>query len=95
MSLLVGHPNILGLHAALAAYRDGQPWLDALLVYLEDNRDFLVDYVNGELQGISIWKPEGTYLWWRKDTGDYDVLPATCSSIYLPKNSSSNRPKWA
>ena len=33
--------NILGYTATLAAYRDGQPWLDELLRYLEANRDFL------------------------------------------------------
>ncbi len=64
MSLLLGHPNILGLHAALAAYRDGQPWLDELLVYLEANRDFLDAFVKDELPGVSMWKPEGTYLAW-------------------------------
>ncbi len=37
--------NILGYTAALAAYRDGQPWLDDLLRYLEANRDFLGRFV--------------------------------------------------
>lgn len=64
MRLLLGHPNILGLHAALAAYREGQPWLDELLVYLEANRDYLFDFVNEALPGVSMWKPEGTYLAW-------------------------------
>lgn len=62
--MLLGHPNILGLHAARAAYLEGLPWLDALLVYLEANRDFVVDFVNTELPGIKVWKPEGTFLAW-------------------------------
>ena len=37
--------NVFGYTAALAAYRDGQPWLDDLLRYLEGNRDFLSRYV--------------------------------------------------
>ncbi len=45
MTMLLGHPNIFGTRAALAAYRDSQGWLDELLVYLEANRDYLVDYV--------------------------------------------------
>ncbi|HMD90214.1 MAG TPA: MalY/PatB family protein [Anaerolineaceae bacterium] len=61
---LVGSVNLLGQIAGLAAYRDGQPWLDELLVYLEANRDFLFDFVNNELPGISMAKPEGTYLGW-------------------------------
>ena len=61
---LVSHVNILGYVAALAAYRDGQEWLDALLVYLEANRDYLLEYVATHLPGIKCRKPEGTYLAW-------------------------------
>jgi cystathionine beta-lyase len=61
---LMGHPNILGYTAALAAYRDGQPWLDAVLAYLEANRDFTADYVREHLPGVRMTKPEGTYLAW-------------------------------
>ena len=64
MRMLLGHPNILGLHAALAAYRHGDAWLNELLVYLEVNRDYLVDFVKQNLPGVSIWSPEGTYLGW-------------------------------
>jgi cystathionine beta-lyase len=56
--------NILGYTAMVAAYRDGGPWLDALLRYLEANRDALADYVQQALPGISMAKPEGTYLAW-------------------------------
>lgn len=61
---LVRAVNILGYTATLAAYRDGQPWLDALLRYLEANRDFVVGYVNANLPGVSVAPPEGTYLAW-------------------------------
>jgi cystathionine beta-lyase len=61
---LVKAVNILGYTATLAAYRDGQPWLDELLRYLEANRDFLADYVRAHLPGITMAKPEGTYLAW-------------------------------
>jgi len=56
--------NILGYTAMLAAYRDGQPWLDELLRYLESNRDFLVKYVRTNFPGIEMGIPEGTYLAW-------------------------------
>ena len=56
--------NILGYTAALAAYRDGQPWLDELLPYLEANRDFVVDYVRKRLPGVAVAPPEATYLAW-------------------------------
>ena len=56
--------NIMGLTAAEAAYRDGQPWLDALLPYLTANRDYMVDYVQRHLPGVVTTRPEGTYLAW-------------------------------
>jgi len=61
---LVQTVNILGYTAALAAYRDGQPWLDDLLRYLEANRDFLARSVRQHLPGVSMVEPEGTYLAW-------------------------------
>ena len=61
---LVGRPGILSAVAALAAYRDGQPWLDAVLRYLEANADYLSEYVNSQLPGVTMWRPEGTYLGW-------------------------------
>jgi len=61
---LVPGVNILGYTAALAAYRDGQPWLDALLRYLEANRDFVVDFVQQHLPGVTVTAPEATSLAW-------------------------------
>jgi cystathionine beta-lyase len=61
---LVPWVNLMGQIAALAAYRHGQPWLDALLRYLVSNRDFLLDYVESQLPGITMAKPQGTYLAW-------------------------------
>ena len=61
---LVANPNVFGFAAALAAYRDGGPWLDALMRYLEANRDFTVDYVRRHFPGVGMHPPEGTYLAW-------------------------------
>ena len=61
---LVPHVNLMGYIATLAAYRDGQTWLDELLQYLERNRDVLLDYVRTQLPGVRLGKPEGTYLAW-------------------------------
>ncbi len=61
---LVPWVNLMGLIAGEAAYRDGQDWLDQALAYIEDNRDFLYDFVQRELPSIKMAKPEGTYLAW-------------------------------
>ena len=69
MRMIVGHPNILGLQAALAAYRDGGDWLDEALKYMQANRDYMVNYVTEELPGIRVWRPEGTFLAWLDCSG--------------------------
>jgi cystathionine beta-lyase len=61
---LVGGVNLFGLLGAQAAYKEGQPWLDALLIYLQANRDLVYDYIQKNLPGIHMVKSEGTYLAW-------------------------------
>jgi len=61
---LVPGVNVLEYTAALAAYRDGQPWQDAVLHYLEANHDFVFEYVNTHLPGVEMGKPEGTPAAW-------------------------------
>ena len=56
--------NMMGMIALQAAYREGGPWLDALLVYLEANRDYAVSFINQHLPGVSVSSPEGTFLAW-------------------------------
>lgn len=56
--------NPFSLTAFEAAYRHGGPWLDALMHYLADSRDFVLDFVARRLPGIRAVKPEGTYLVW-------------------------------
>jgi cystathionine beta-lyase len=61
---LAGWVNVMGLVAAQAAYRFGEDWLQQLLVYLESNRDYLVEFVTEELHGVKVVKPQSTYLAW-------------------------------
>ncbi len=61
---MIGFVNLLGQTAALAAYRGGQEWLDAMMVYLKGNLDFLYNCVKNELPGIDMAYPESTYLAW-------------------------------
>ena len=62
---VVAEVTCLGYTACEAAYRDGEPWRQALLSYLRGNRDFIVDFVARELPGVKIEAPiEATYLAW-------------------------------
>ena len=70
---LLGHCGILGNAATVAAWTDGQPWLDAVLGYLLENRQLLIDTLARELPGIRVATPEATYLAW-----------LDCSALELP-----------
>ena len=62
---VVAEVTSLGFTACEAAYRDSEPWRQALLKTLRGNRDFLFDFIRRELPGVSIEAPiEATYLAW-------------------------------
>ncbi len=61
---IIGHFNPMGFAAAIAAYREGQPWLDDLLKYLAANRDYLAAYTAEHFPNMAMTKLEGTYLAW-------------------------------
>src|SRR5215475_11498280 len=61
---LVPKINVLGHTAAVAAYRDGDAWLEALLDYLEGNREVLIRELSRRLPGVRMAAPEATYLAW-------------------------------
>lgn len=61
---MIPYVNIMGYTAAIAAYRDGQAWLDEMLLYLRANRDFVTNFVRDYLPGMAITSPQGTYLSW-------------------------------
>ncbi len=61
--LTVNKNNAFASVAMQAAYRDGAPWLDAALTYIEGNLALLRDRL-ASLQDVSLVEPEGTFLAW-------------------------------
>lgn len=66
--------NILGLVAMQAAYENGDAYADALVQYLEENRDFAVEYFHRHISQIKPIIPEATFLLW-----------LDCSGLGLPR----------
>lgn len=56
--------NTMGIAACEAAYKYGGEWYEALKKYLQDNLDFVREYIKNELPEIKLIEPEGTYLIW-------------------------------
>jgi cystathionine beta-lyase len=62
---IVAEVNCLGYTACAAAYRQGEPWRQALLAYLRGNRAYLLACTAHELPGLQVEAPiEATYLAW-------------------------------
>ncbi len=60
---LVGHVNIMGTQAAIAAYKYGEPWRQQLISYLQGNLKTIEHRIN-QIPGISMRPVEATYLAW-------------------------------
>ncbi|GAA2914767.1 aminotransferase class I/II-fold pyridoxal phosphate-dependent enzyme [Streptomyces thioluteus] len=54
----------LGAVAAVAAYRSGRPWLEAVLARLDGNRRLLAELLAAHLPEVGLVPPEGTFLGW-------------------------------
>lgn len=52
------------LTATEAAFTQGEPWLDALVQYLQGNMDYISNFIYERLHGVRFVKPEATYLAW-------------------------------
>ena len=62
---IVAEVNVLGYTACAAAYREGEPWRQALLAYLRGNRALLLAALDRDLPGVRLEAPiEATYLAW-------------------------------
>lgn len=55
--------NVLSMHALIGAYKpEGAQWVDELCEVLSDNVNYAYDYITTHFKGVSLAKPEGTYM---------------------------------
>ena len=55
--------NILSMYAQIGASSpEGMEWVDELCRVLSDNVNFAYEHITGRYEGISLMKPEGTYM---------------------------------
>lgn len=73
----VAEPNCFAVSAAIAAYKEGGEWLDALRKYIDENRKFVSAFLEMNLPQITLIQSEATYLLWLDCSllgGDSDQL---------------------
>ena len=55
--------NVLSMHALLGAYRDeGHEWVDELCEVIKENVDYACSYVEKNFEGVTLSRPQGTYM---------------------------------
>ena len=57
-------PMMISTVGAEEAYRHGGQWLDEMLRYVEGNLEFACDYVERNIPGVKIIRPEASFLVW-------------------------------
>ena len=81
--LTVNKNNAFASVAMLAAYRDGAPWLGAVIDYLQDNLGLVRARLAG-LPGVKMVEPEGTFLVWL-DFRDLGLAPDDLTAFLRQK----------
>lgn len=66
------YPSPFTLQAVIAAYNEGEEWLDQLRDYLDGNLKYAVDFLHEHMPKVRVLVPEGTYILWM-DFGAYGL----------------------
>ena len=55
--------NVMSMHALLGAYKpEGYEWTEELCQTITGNVDYAVDYIEKHFEGVTVSKPQGTYM---------------------------------
>ena len=74
--------NVMSMYALLGAYTpDGYHWLEELRQVITNNVDYACDYIAKHFEGVTVCKPQGTYMlfidckdWLKKHNKTMDEL---------------------
>lgn len=80
----VSASNPFSVTAFEAAYREGEMWLEQLLIYLDGTRNGVETYLSEHLPEIKAIKAEGTYLLWL-DCRKWNMTDAQLKHFFIEK----------
>ena len=60
--------------ALVAAYTQGDEWLEQIIDYIDGNIDWAIDFLHTHMPKVKCRRPEGTYVLWM-DFRDYGLTP--------------------
>jgi cystathionine beta-lyase len=60
----VAEPNAFAMAASIAAFTEGEDWLNELRAYIKQNKKIATEYIDREIPQIKVVSSEATYLLW-------------------------------
>ena len=81
--------NVMSMHACIGAYKDeGYEWLDELRSVITGNVDFACSYIAEHFEGVTVSRPQGTYMlfvdcteWCRKHGKTIEDVEHACWDV--------------
>jgi cystathionine beta-lyase len=67
-------PSPFTIAAVIAAYNEGEEWLEQLIDYLDGNIDWVLHFLAERMPKVKCRRPEGSYILWM-DFRAYDLTP--------------------
>ena len=67
-------PSPFTIAAVIAAYNEGEEWLEALKSYLDGNIDWVLNFLQERMPKVKCRRPDGTYIMWM-DFRAYGLSP--------------------
>ncbi|HAT54070.1 MAG TPA: plastocyanin [Lactobacillus sp.] len=77
----IAEPNVFAIDAAIAAFTEGEPWLNDLLKQLAANKRKVTDYLADNLAEVTVASGAATYLMWLDVSAVTDDSVALCNFI--------------
>lgn len=77
----VAEPNAVAMEATVAAFTKGEPWLNELRAYLQENRKVVEKFIECELPELYLIPAHATYLLWVDCSGITQDTTCLCQFL--------------
>ena len=85
----VAEPNAFAIDAAIAAYENGEAWLEELRKYIFENKSAVIEYMAENIPQVKVTHSDATYLLWLytaevcEDSHDLQEHLKSSAGLYL------------
>ncbi len=62
-------PSPFTVSALIAAYNEGEEWLDQVTQYIDDTMEYVINFLSKNMPTVKVYIPEGTYVMWMDFSG--------------------------